>query len=78
VNILIRTFNGNDLIITRQELRALGLKPGDRVVIQPAASLAPSAFSAEEIERRAATLGPTGSQLNDHTEPSRKSEHDDA
>jgi hypothetical protein len=53
---LIRTVDDDDLIISRKEIQDLGLKPGDKVVIQAKANLIPRQFSPEELERRRAVI----------------------
>ena len=37
---LVRTYDGEDLVITRKEMETLGLKPGDKLVIRPEIRLA--------------------------------------
>jgi hypothetical protein len=49
---MIRTFDGEDLVIPRKEFEDLGLKPGDRVIIRLEARLVPRQFTPEELERR--------------------------
>jgi hypothetical protein len=56
MDILVRTYNGEDLVIPREEIEELGLKPGDKVVIRPEVVLVPRKFPPEELERRRAVL----------------------
>ena len=32
---LVRTYDGDDLVIPKKEIEELGLKPGDKIVIRP-------------------------------------------
>jgi bifunctional DNA-binding transcriptional regulator/antitoxin component of YhaV-PrlF toxin-antitoxin module len=49
---LVRTYDGEDLVIPRKEIEELGLKPGDKVVIRPEIRLVPRKYPPEELERR--------------------------
>ncbi len=53
---LVRTYDGDDLVIPRKAIEELGLKPGDNIVIRPEVRLVPRQFSAVELERRRAVL----------------------
>jgi hypothetical protein len=53
---LVRTYDGEDLVIPRKEIEELGLKPGDKVVIRPEIRLVPRKFPPEELERRRAVM----------------------
>lgn len=56
MGVLTRVYTGNDLVIPKDVLAQLGLKPGDRVVVRPAVHLAPAEFSAKEREQIAQVL----------------------
>ena len=50
---LIFIFTGDDLLIPREKLEKLGLKPGEQVGVgRLTDKLVPRKFSAEELERR--------------------------
>jgi hypothetical protein len=49
---LVRTYEGEDLVIPRKEIEELGLKPGDKIMIRPEFRLVPRQFPPEELERR--------------------------
>ncbi len=51
MGMLTRVYTGNDLVISRDALAQLGLKPGDRVVVHPAIHLTPAELSATEREQ---------------------------
>ncbi len=53
---LVRTYDGEDLVIPRKEMEELGLKPGDKIVIRPEVRLVPRQFPPEELERRQKVL----------------------
>jgi hypothetical protein len=70
---LIRTIDGEDLVISRKEIEDLGLKPGDKVVIRPDARLVPRQFTPEELERRMRVLNDvTGSWTAEDEEAFRR------
>ena len=45
-------YQGKDLVISRETLEAMGLKPGDTVVVRTQKTLEPSSISSEELMRR--------------------------
>lgn len=47
---LVRTYDGDDLVIPRKEMEELGLKPGDKLVIRPEIRLAKREFAPGEWE----------------------------
>ena len=47
---LVRTYDGEDLVIPRKEIEELGLKPGDKVVIRPEIKLVKREFAPGEKE----------------------------
>ena len=47
---LVRTYDGDDLVIPRKEMEELGLKPGDNIVIRPEIRLARRQFAPGEWE----------------------------
>ena len=49
---LVRTYDGEDLVIPRKEMEELGLKPGDKLIIRPEVRLVPRQFPPDELERR--------------------------
>ncbi len=51
MGVLTRVYTGSDLVIPKDALAQMGLKPGDRVMVHPAIHLAPADFTAEESER---------------------------
>ncbi len=53
---LVRTYDGEDLVIPRKEMEELGLKPGDKIVIRPEVKLEPRQFPPEELARRRAVM----------------------
>jgi hypothetical protein len=53
---LVRTYDGEDLVIPRKEIEELGLKPGDKVVIRPEIRLAKREFAPGEWEALAEIL----------------------
>lgn len=53
---LVRTYDGEDLVIPRKEIEELGLKPGDKVVIRPDISLVKREFALGEWEALEAIL----------------------
>ncbi|MEP7356783.1 MAG: hypothetical protein ABI847_06050 [Anaerolineales bacterium] len=65
---LIRTIDGNDLVITQKEIERLGLKPGDKIVIRPEPNLVPRQFSHEELERRRAVMARLSGLWSDQDE----------
>ena len=56
MGVLTQVYTGNDLVIPKDALAQLGLKPGDRVLVHPFIHLAPASISAEERERIAQVL----------------------
>lgn len=55
--VIIRTYEGKDLIIPSTAIEELGVRPGESVVIRPRVILKPSKLSASEHERRLKVLG---------------------
>jgi len=56
MDILVRTYNGEDLVIPRKEIEELGLKPGDKVEIRPEIRLVKRDFAPGEQEMLHAIL----------------------
>jgi hypothetical protein len=57
MTVLIRTYEGNDIVIPRKAIEELGVKPGESLVIRPSVNLTSRGLSAEERERRLRVLG---------------------
>ena len=49
---LIQTYEGKDIVISREQIEELGIRPGDKVEIRPEFRLVPRQFSPEELEKR--------------------------
>ncbi len=47
---LVHTYDGHDLVISREEMEQLGLKPGDKVEIRPEIKLVKREFAPGEKE----------------------------
>jgi hypothetical protein len=56
MTMLTLTYDGDDLVIRRDQIEALGVKPGEKVALRPMVTLEPRPFSTEELERRRAIL----------------------
>jgi|CXWL01.1.fsa_nt_gi hypothetical protein len=56
MEVLIRTYEGKDLVIPSKAIEELGVKPGETVVIRPRVALKPAKLSASERERRLKVL----------------------
>lgn len=52
MNALVRKYEGRDMVIPREALEEIGVKPGDELVIRPQVKLAQRQHSADEIARR--------------------------
>ncbi|MGH2521370.1 MAG: AbrB/MazE/SpoVT family DNA-binding domain-containing protein [Anaerolineales bacterium] len=50
MNMLVRTYEGKDLVIPRELIEELGVKPGEAVVIRPTLVLEPRTFAPGEWE----------------------------
>lgn len=53
---LIRTYDGHDVVIPSAAIEELGVKPGDRIIVRPDIVLKVSQLSATEKERRLRVL----------------------
>lgn len=53
---IVREFEGEDLLIPREVIERLGVKPGEAVIIRPKAGLRPKEFEAAEKVRRLEVL----------------------
>jgi hypothetical protein len=58
MNTIVTTFDGKDLVISRERIEQLGIKPGEQVQITPVLFLYPVKLSPEERERRLQLAGP--------------------
>lgn len=56
MGVLTRVYTGSDLVIPKDALAQMGLKPGDRVIVHPVIHLTPADLTAEERERIAQAL----------------------
>ena len=53
---LIRTYDGHDVVIPSAAIEELGVKPGDKIIVRPDIILKVSHLSATEKERRLRVL----------------------
>jgi bifunctional DNA-binding transcriptional regulator/antitoxin component of YhaV-PrlF toxin-antitoxin module len=56
MNMLTRTYEGKDLVIPKELIEKMGVKPGEVVIIRPGLVLKPRTFAPEELARRRKVL----------------------
>jgi hypothetical protein len=52
MNTLVRTYEGDDLVIPRKLIEEMGVKPGASLIIRPKITLEPRVLSPQEVEQR--------------------------